>query len=294
MKKCISTLFLAAIIAVAMNVVVFAAEAPIPDQIGEAALTMDGATLGASDAATATSSLPKAQKKAITKLTNMGEYWGWTNTVGSPHKNGKVYITLSNSTYIFGDIAVSKKGKYTFKGTKFTFAGFKDSLKQYSSAADRKALLKSKAEKAGNSLEKYATTRSWKTTASKSYKSGKAKASLVFNNLNYGFKVVVTAVRKSGKIALSYKFDKKSVTLKYIKETLEKYKDKVATITEPKPVTPSYGTSGDDLDLNASASLPEEISEYEVLGDDNSNEELVLSDLPVGEGIELISDHINF
>jgi len=314
MKKCIVTLLTAATMVLCFKVNAFAADKPVPDQNdGTVELSADGSSadfevnfdaLGASsegtieldESAGATASLPKAQKNAITKLTNLGEYWGWFNTVGKPHKNGRVYLTLSNTSYVFGDIGVTTKGKYYFKGKKYSFAGFKSSLKDYSTAADRKAVLKSKANSTAKSLEKYASARSWKTQASEDYKKSKAYSTLVFNNLNYGFKVIITAARKSNKIALSYKFDKKSVKLKYIKDTLEKYKDKITA--EPQPATPTYGTClSSDIDmLEVSETVSGcNISESELIADTSiSDNEIVLSDEPYGEYLELTTDFIQY
>lgn len=306
-----------------------ATKTPVPDELGSCySADCLGAAASDSDGEADTDLSSKATgkskaEKAANKLVDLGEYWGWygvVDRVKTSKKESSAYVTLSNSKYVFGDIKVkstSKKTTYTFKGTKFTFAGFKSSLKDYSSAADRQAVLESKAKSAAKKLQRYGSQRSWTAELITKFKNKKANTTIKFANTNYNYKVVVTTARSNNKITTSYKAQGKKSTVKNIKSMLEKYKAVATAANAAANFGESLGSNPDgaimEVDTTASVSLeadtatndgllPAEpiteisVSENTILDESVSEDNIIsLSDEPSSEeGKELITDYINY
>jgi len=263
-----------------------ATKTPVPDELGSCysadclgAAASDSGEEANTDLSSKATGKSKAEK-AANKLVDLGEYWGWygvVDRVKTSKKESSAYVTLSNSKYVFGDIKVkstSKKTTYTFKGTKFTFAGFKSSLKDYSSAADRQAVLESKAKSAAKKLQQYGSQRSWTAELITKFKNKKANTTVKFANAKYNYKVVVTTARSNNKITTSYKAQGKKSTVKTIKSMLEKYKA-VATAKAATSFGECLGSNPDSASLSTEADL--------VTNDDQLLSEPITTEISVSE-----------
>ena len=202
----------------------------------------------------AASSLASKAEKAKNQLVSYGEYQGWTAEVGSTKTTGSkaiITVTLRNSKHFFGNIAVTstaKKTYYRYKGKNYSLNGWKNSLKKYAVGADKKALLKTKAKKKGDSITKYAKGLNWTTSTSRSYKNGRAYYTLKVKNAKKTKTIVVIAQRKNGKVILSYKLGGKSSSLKAIKNWLSKYSYGYEEATDIGPAIAPPAPAEDEID----------------------------------------------
>jgi len=184
--------------------------------------------------AAAKSSIQKRADKQTAALTNYGDFYGWTPTVRVTNNTvSKVVkrITLRNSKYVFDITQTTKKSgssiATTFKvhGSKYSLNGIKLSLKKYAVKADFKSRLEDRAGLKADELMRKASKNQWTVTQATSiYKGGVAAVEQLVVNSKYQFKMTVSAVRKGGKIVLSYTRNGKACKAADIEDWLVNYK----------------------------------------------------------------------
>ena len=175
----------------------------------------------------ASTSLSQKAQKAEKALVNAAEYYGWTVDEMSKSNAGNksvIVVNIRNSKHVFGNVrvtATSKKVYYRYKGKNHTLRDWKLGLKKYAVKADKKAVVKNKTKTAIDKLKSYATKRGWTVKSiSNSYKSGKSVRIVRIKNEMFSKTVTVTAQRKKGKVAVSYKLGKSKSSAKAIKKWL--------------------------------------------------------------------------
>lgn len=184
-------------------------------------------------AASAGSTVSQRSEQDTTRLTNLGEAYGWTSTVKQKTASSSKVVTsikLRNSKYLFDVTQVTKKEGTTIKTTykvhdkAYVYEGMKISLKKYAISADVKQLYKDKAAIKADSLESYAKKYGWKVTEKITYKNGTGICTQTYSNAKYTFKSQTITKRKGDAVAVSYTRNGASSNAKSIKDWLKTYR----------------------------------------------------------------------